>query len=82
MTEKMINQDQLAMENQSLKQLLQSDYDALGSNLARRGIDIDAVRNKVQSYGVAVPSWGAPGLPGSQARVNRVMFSTKWKTAL
>ncbi|MDA9821566.1 L-rhamnose catabolism isomerase [Paracoccaceae bacterium] len=54
----MINQDQLAMENQSLKQLLQSDYDALGSNLARRGIDIDAVRNKVQSYGVAVPSWG------------------------
>ena len=58
MTEKMINQDQLAMENQSLKQLLQSDYDALGSNLARRGIDIDAVRNKVQSYGVAVPSWG------------------------
>ena len=46
------------MENQSLKQLLQSDYDALGSNLARRGIDIDAVRNKVQSYGVAVPSWG------------------------
>ena len=58
MTEKMINQDQLAMENQSLKQLLQSDYDALGSNLARRGIDIDTVRNKVQSYGVAVPSWG------------------------
>ncbi|MDB3928652.1 L-rhamnose catabolism isomerase [Paracoccaceae bacterium] len=54
----MINQDQLAMENQSLKQLLQSDYDALGSNLARRGIDIDTVRNKVQSYGVAVPSWG------------------------
>ena len=46
------------MENQSLKQLLQSDYDALGSNLSRRGIDIDAVRNKVQSYGVAVPSWG------------------------
>lgn len=46
------------MENQSLKQLLQSDYDALGSNLARRGIDIDTVRNKVQSYGVAVPSWG------------------------
>ena len=46
------------MENQSLKQLLQSDYDALGSNLARRGIDIDAVRNKVQIYGVAVPSWG------------------------
>ena len=58
MTEKMINQDQLAMENQSLKQLLQSDYDALGSNLACRGIDIDTVRNKVQSYGVAVPSWG------------------------
>ena len=46
------------MENQSLKQLLQSDYDALGGNLARRGIDIDAVRNQVQSYGVAVPSWG------------------------
>ncbi len=46
------------MENQSLKPLLQTDYDALGSKLARRGIDIDAVCNKVQSYGVAVPSWG------------------------
>ena len=58
MAEKMINQEQLMTENLTLKAALQSDYDALGSQLARRGMDIDAVCKKVQSYGVAVPSWG------------------------
>ena len=49
MAEKMINQEQLMTENQTLKAALQSDYDALGSQLARRGMDIDAVCKKVQS---------------------------------
>ena len=35
-----------------------ADYDSLGERLARRGIDIEAVKAKVARYGVAVPSWG------------------------
>jgi len=58
MIEKMINQDQLTTENQTLTAAVRSDYDALGSQLARRGVDIDAVCKKIQAYGVAVPSWG------------------------
>ena len=34
------------------------DYDALATRLRRRGIDIDAVRERVGRFGVAVPSWG------------------------
>ncbi|MEX3007646.1 L-rhamnose catabolism isomerase [Hoeflea sp. TYP-13] len=37
---------------------LQTDYDALGEQLARRGVAIDDIKNKVAKYGVAVPSWG------------------------
>ena len=49
MIEKMINQDQLATENQTLTAAVRSDYDALGSQLARRGVDIDAVCKKIQA---------------------------------
>ncbi|WP_296721605.1 TIM barrel protein [Erythrobacter sp.] len=38
---------------------LDDEYDALGRKLARRGIAIDAVKDKVKAFGVAVPSWGA-----------------------
>ena len=34
------------------------DYDALATRLRRRGIDVDAVRERVGGFGVAVPSWG------------------------
>ena len=34
------------------------DYAALGEQLARRGIDIDDVTDRVGGFGVAVPSWG------------------------
>ncbi len=37
---------------------LKADYDHLGTQLARRDIDINAVKAKVSAYGVAVPSWG------------------------
>jgi len=38
---------------------LEDDYASLGRQLDRRGIDIDAVKAKVASFSVAVPSWGA-----------------------
>lgn len=37
---------------------LQVDYDMLGEQLERRGIDIDTIKARAKSFGVAVPSWG------------------------
>ena len=37
---------------------LRQDYEALGRTLARRHIDIDAVKRRVASFSVAIPSWG------------------------
>ena len=45
-------------ENEARRAALSNDYAALGEQLDRRGIDIDAVKAKVARYGVAIPSWG------------------------
>jgi L-rhamnose isomerase/sugar isomerase len=37
---------------------LHTDYQQLGDRLARRGIDLEAVRCRVAAFGVAIPSWG------------------------
>jgi len=58
MTDKMIGADIVAKENDSRILALKADYAALGEQLARRGVDIDIVKAKVGSYGVAIPSWG------------------------
>ncbi len=54
----MISRDVIAAENQKRAGALQRDYDHLGEQLGRRGIDIDRVKRKVAAYAVAVPSWG------------------------
>ena len=54
----MISRDVIAAENAKREGALRSDYAHLGEQLARRGIDIDAVKRKVAGYAVAVPSWG------------------------
>ncbi|MBF9036121.1 L-rhamnose catabolism isomerase [Rhodobacterales bacterium HKCCE2091] len=54
----MIDSDVIEAANAEREAALRSDYDALGAQLARRGLDIDAVRAKVAAYGVAIPSWG------------------------
>jgi L-rhamnose isomerase / sugar isomerase len=54
----MIDQSAIDAENAKRTSALQDDYAALGAHLARRGIDIDAIRDKVAAYGIAVPSWG------------------------
>ncbi|MDD3798162.1 MAG: TIM barrel protein [Novosphingobium sp.] len=38
---------------------LEEDYAALSRRLARRGVDADAVKERVKRFTVAVPSWGA-----------------------
>lgn len=37
---------------------LRRDYDTLGERLARRGVDIAALKARAAAFGVAVPSWG------------------------
>jgi L-rhamnose isomerase / sugar isomerase len=54
----MIEVDVIEASNQALTKDLKRDYESLGDRLARRGINIDAVKAKVATYGVAIPSWG------------------------
>jgi L-rhamnose isomerase/sugar isomerase len=54
----MIHPDTIAAQNETRLKALVQDYEALSAHLARRGINIDAVKAKVAAYGVAVPSWG------------------------
>mgnify|MGYP000232914138 CR=1 FL=1 len=58
MSAQLIDGGLVAAENEKRAANLKSDYDALGAQLARRGIDIDAIKSKVANYGVAIPSWG------------------------
>lgn len=48
----------LEAHNAAHAQVVAADYDALGAQLARRGIDLDAVRRRAAGFGVALPSWG------------------------
>ncbi len=50
--------DLIAAHNASRARAMAEDYDALGTRLARGGVDIDAVTAKVAAFTVAVPSWG------------------------
>ncbi len=58
MTDKMIDADIVSAQNDKSISALKSDYAALGNQLARRGVDIDVIKDKVSKYGVAIPSWG------------------------
>ena len=53
-----IDPDLIAAHNGPRAGALAEDYDALGTRLARAGIDVDAVLAKVAAFTVAVPSWG------------------------
>ena len=59
MTETMISTALVEEANASAMAALQDDYEALGRKLDRDGIAIDAIKERVKSFGVAVPSWGA-----------------------
>ncbi len=53
-----ISADFIASENNKQKANLGDDYAALGRQLARRGIDIEAMTKRAMDYAVAVPTWG------------------------
>jgi L-rhamnose isomerase / sugar isomerase len=59
MTELPLSIDQIASSNAPLINALGDDYDSLGRKLKRSGIDIDAIKNRVAGFSVAVPSWGS-----------------------
>src|SRR6478735_5345695 len=54
-----LTQDQIESLNAREAGALADDFDSLGRQLARRGVDICEVTAKVASFSVAVPSWGA-----------------------
>jgi len=54
----MIDASVIEAENAGRAAALHEDYDALGAQLARRGVDIETITARVAAYGVAVPSWG------------------------
>ena len=57
MAEFKIAADVVSAENERRRAALKSDYEALGDNLSRRGLDIEAVTKKVAEFFVAIPSW-------------------------
>jgi L-rhamnose isomerase / sugar isomerase len=54
----MIDKSLIEADNAKRAKALKEDYASLGNRLARRGVDIDSVKDKVAKYFVAVPSWG------------------------
>ena len=54
-----LSADLIQDANSRGKAALQDDYDSLGRQLRRRGLDIQAIERKVAAFSVALPSWGA-----------------------
>ncbi len=59
MTDLPISDELIAEANAREAEALEEDYAALGRQLGRKGIDIDAVKSRLAGFSVAVPSWGA-----------------------
>ncbi len=53
-----IDADFIAEANTALRAELDADYETLGTQLRRRGIDIDQIAHAVSRFQVALPSWG------------------------
>ncbi|RUZ51361.1 hypothetical protein EN956_25000, partial [Mesorhizobium sp. M7A.F.Ca.CA.004.05.2.1] len=58
LSESIISADLVDKDNAARKPNLERDYASLGERLDRRGIAIDAIRDKVEKFAVAIPSWG------------------------
>jgi len=53
-----ISADFIGEQNRKSEKALAEDYAALGRQLERRGIDIEALTARAMDYAVAVPTWG------------------------
>jgi L-rhamnose isomerase / sugar isomerase len=54
-----ISIDLIQSRNESKMEALHDEYDSLGRTLRRNGVDIDAVKRKLASFSLALPSWGS-----------------------
>lgn len=54
-----LSRDHIEAQNASQLTGLADDYASLGRQLERHGIEIDAIKERVKRFSVAVPSWGA-----------------------
>jgi L-rhamnose isomerase/sugar isomerase len=54
-----LSADLIAEANAKELAALDDEYDSLGRKLARSGIAIDGIKDRVAAFSVAVPSWGA-----------------------
>jgi L-rhamnose isomerase / sugar isomerase len=59
MTNLPISGDLIAEANGRDVDALEDDYAALGRKLGRKGVAIDAIKDRVAGFSVAVPTWGA-----------------------
>jgi len=59
MTDLPLSQDQIADHNERHLPALEDDYAGLGRLLERRGIAIEAVKQRVADFSVALPTWGS-----------------------
>jgi L-rhamnose isomerase/sugar isomerase len=53
-----ISEDFVAQENRNAEAAHREDYAALGRQLERRGLSIEALTQRAMAYSVAVPTWG------------------------
>ncbi|ATQ42419.1 L-rhamnose catabolism isomerase [Caulobacter mirabilis] len=60
-----LTEEAIASHNAPRHEALADEYDSLGRALARRGVDIAAVKAKVAGFSVALPSWGS-GVGGTR----------------
>lgn len=56
--EEIIPRELIEEENANRIDALEDEYESLGRSLARRGLAIDPIKEKLKSFAVAVPSWG------------------------
>lgn len=53
-----LNSESIAGENSKRLAWLEEDYEHLGRQLARRGVEIDTLTERAMAFRVSVPSWG------------------------
>jgi L-rhamnose isomerase/sugar isomerase len=53
-----ISADAIGTDNARRLAFLEDDYAALKRQVARRGIDLDRIADRLAAFGVALPSWG------------------------
>lgn len=55
---KMIDKELISKQNDAALAALDYDYEVLGNQLNRQGLDIEALTTRAQEFAVALPSWG------------------------